>query len=142
MHAARTWRLGIVAVAALAGAGCDALEGRPYDVGADASPAAPPAPTAADLARRIAGTTWEWCGDRGPVTFGSDGFCRLADWDRMGLVTSWKAIDGHSVLLTIERGREQDRYAVCVFNDDFTEYGGFNFHRAEPLDVSRRVQGK
>lgn len=126
MRATTTWRGAVLAIASMGSAAC--------------ASSAPPAAAEPDLTRRIADTTWEWSGDYGPITFGRDGYCRHADWDRRGLVTSWKAIDEHAVLLTIERGRDTDRYALCVFSDDFSQYAGFNFHGLQKIDVSRPIR--
>lgn len=91
------------------------------------------------LAGAIADTTWQWDAPNERITFGKDGLIRHPSWEERGLVTSWQAIDEHTVLLTIEKGRRFDRYAVLVFNADFTEYTGYNFHGAQKIAPCRQV---
>ena len=98
------------------------------------------APANAKLAGAIGGTTWQWEATKDRITFAKDGLIRHAGWDRRGLVTSWRVIDEHTVLLTIERGRSADRYAVLVFNADFTEYAGYNFHGAGKITPCKQIR--
>jgi hypothetical protein len=65
---------------------------------------------------------------------------RHTGWEERGLPTSWRAIDEHIILLTIERGRKTDRYAVLVFNADFTEYAGYNIHGAGKITPCKQVR--
>lgn len=92
------------------------------------------------LASAIAGTTWQWDATNETITFAKDGFIRHAGWEERGLITSWRVIDEHTVLLTIEKGRKFDRYAVLVFNADFTEYAGYNFHGAGKITPCQQVK--
>jgi hypothetical protein len=92
------------------------------------------------LAGAIAGTTWHWDAPNERISFGKDGLIRHPGWEERWLVTSWQAIDEHTVLLTIEKGRRSDRYAVLVFNADFTEYGGYNFHGAAKITPCKQIR--
>ena len=92
------------------------------------------------LASAIAGTTWSWDAPSERITFRKDGLIGHPGWEERGLVTSWQAIDEHTVLLTIDKGRRFDRYAVLVFNADFTEYAGYNFHGAGKITPCKQVR--
>jgi len=92
------------------------------------------------LARAIVGTTWQWDATDERITFSEDGMIRHPGWEERGLATSWRVIDEHTVLLTIEKGRRADRYAVLVFNPEFTEYAGYNFHSAGNIAPSKQVR--
>ncbi len=113
------------------------------DRGAASSLASPISNTLADskLAGAIADTTWEWDAPNERITFGKDGLIRHPGWDERGLVTSWQVIDEHTVLLTIEKGRRMDRYAILVFNADFTEYAGYSFHGAQKINPCKQIRG-
>jgi hypothetical protein len=101
----------------------------------------PPQPaTGQELREHLLGTRWQWDGTAGEIiTFKEDGFIECKEWTRRGLFTSWVVIDRRTVLLTIERGRDNDRYAVLTFNDDMSAFNGFDFHRAGKLATSRRL---
>ncbi len=92
------------------------------------------------LAGAITDTTWEWDLNGERLKFGKDGLIHHPQWEERGLVTSWKAIDEHTVLLTIEKGRRTDRYAILVFNADFTKYAGYDFHGARRMQPCKRIQ--
>jgi len=92
------------------------------------------------LAGALVGTTWQWDAPNEEITFGRGGLIRHPGWEKRGLVTSWQVIDEHTVLLTIEKGRRVDRYAVLVFDTDFTEYTGYNFHGAQRITPCRQVR--
>jgi hypothetical protein len=92
------------------------------------------------LARVIADTTWQWDATNERITFGKDGLIRHPGWEERGVVTSWQVIDEHTVLLTIEKGRRTDRYAVLVFSADFTEYAGYNFHGAGMITPCKQIR--
>ncbi len=98
------------------------------------------APANSKLAGVIAGTTWQWDAVNERITFAKDGLLRHPAWEERGLVTSWQAIDDHTVLLTIQKGRRFDRYAVLVFNADFTEYVGYNFHGAQKIKPCKQIR--
>jgi hypothetical protein len=103
---------------------------------ASASTAASPS----ELARVIADTPWGWGDANATIRSGKDGWIDHPGWKRRGLATSWKAIDGHTVLLPIEEGRRVDRYAILVFNTDFTEYSAYDFHGGNKLMGCKRVE--
>lgn len=92
------------------------------------------------LAGAIGGTTWNWDAPNERITFGKDGLVRHPGWEERGVVTSWQVIDEHTVLLTIEKGRRMDRYAILVFNADFTEYAGYNFHGAGKITPCKQIR--
>ena len=96
----------------------------------------------ADLRQRLAGTRWQWCWQgydgREAIVFGADGYVQNDNWDRWGLVTRWEAIDGRTVLLTIEKGRYNDLYAVLTFAPDLSSYEGRDFHSGR-IRTSRQV---
>jgi hypothetical protein len=92
------------------------------------------------LAGVITDTTWEWDAIGERITFGKDGMVRHPGWEERGLATSWQVIDEHTVLLTIEKGRRADRYAVLVFNPDFTEYAGHSFHGALKIRPCKQIR--
>jgi len=92
------------------------------------------------LAGAITNTTWEWELNNERIKFGKDGLIQHAEWEQRGLVTSWKVIDEHTVLLTIEQGRRTDRYAVLVFSADFTEYSGYDFHGARAIKPCKQIR--
>lgn len=98
------------------------------------------APANSKLASAIAGTTWEWDAPNERITFGKDGLVRHPGWDERGMVTGWQVIDEHTVLLTIEKGRRMDRYAILVFNAEFTEYAGHNFHGAGKINPCKQIR--
>jgi hypothetical protein len=93
-----------------------------------------------ELRLRLRGTRWQWDGAGGEViVFGDNGYIEHEGWACRDLITRWDVIDRRTVLLRIERGREQDLYSVLVFNEDMTSYGGFNFHGAARLKASTRL---
>lgn len=105
-------------------------------VSGSAANAAPPS----KLAGVIADTTWEWGDTSERIRFGKNGLIDHPRWKHRGLVTGWRVIDEHTVLLTIEEGRTVDRYAILVFNTDFTEYTGYDFHGGKTFPSCKRVQ--
>jgi hypothetical protein len=92
------------------------------------------------LAGLLADTTWEWSNAGERIQFSKDGWIDHPGWYERGLATSWQVIDEHTVLLTIVEGRNVDRYAILVFNPDFTEYTGYSFHGGEIFMPCKRVQ--
>jgi len=98
------------------------------------------APAEFKLARAIPDTTWEWGLNSERIKFGKDGLIDHPGWEERGLVTSWKVIDTHTVLLTIEKGRRMDRWAILVFNADFTEYAGYDFHGDGKIKPCKRIR--
>jgi hypothetical protein len=97
------------------------------------------APPESKLAAAITNTTWGWDLNNERIKFGEDGFIHHQQWEERGLVTSWQVIDEHTVLLTIEKGRRTDRYAILVFTADFTEYAGYDFHGARKMQPCKRI---
>lgn len=86
------------------------------------------------LHRYIAGSAWTW----GDMRFKPTGHVEVKDWDARGLVTRWEAVDRRTVLLIIEKGRDQDRYAVLTFNEELTEFRGYDFNGKDRIPASKR----
>jgi hypothetical protein len=93
------------------------------------------------LRGHIVGSDWEWDGSSGEtVRFGEDGYVEHPGWTARGLLTRWDAVDGHSVILRVVKGREHDLYAVLLFADDFGSFGGYNFQGGSTLRESHRLR--
>jgi len=127
IHTTKTVVAGVLAVGLLGGAFAKDDERTTTP-----SPASPTtnAPVKFKLAGAITDTTWEWELNNERIKFGKDGLIQHPQWEQRGLVTSWKVVDEHTVLLTIEQGRRTDRYAILIFSADFSEYSGYSFHGA------------
>lgn len=87
----------------------------------------------------LKGSIWEWGGSKEKIEFKNNGYIGNSKWERRGLATSWKVIDEHTVILIVTKGRRMDRYAVLIFNDDFSNYSGYDFHKNGKLKTSKRV---
>jgi hypothetical protein len=81
---------------------------------------------AEQLARRLFNTRWEWGADD-TVVFRPDGTVENANWTGRGLDTRWSAVDDHTVVFVIARGRDHQLAAVLRFNKEFTRWNGTNF---------------
>ena len=92
------------------------------------------------LKKVITDTIWQWCGPSEQIVFKKNGYVGNPNWEGRNLVTSWKVIDEHTVLLILEEGRKTDRYAILVFNDDMTEYTGYNFTKTSKIIPSKQVK--
>ena len=137
MNAAKTAVAGVLAIGLLGNAfGQDDDRGTAAGLAGSATNA----PAQFKLAGVISDTTWEWELNNERITFGKAGLICHPQWEERGLVTSWRVIDEHTVLLTIEKGRRMDRYAILVFNADFSEYGGYDFHGARKMQPCKRIR--
>jgi hypothetical protein len=92
------------------------------------------------LQRTIQGTTWQWGADD-TIKFLIDGEIANSGWSAAGLVTTWKAIDSHTVILCIDRGRAVNRYAVLIFDADMNSYSGYGFEGYPSLLPTNRILG-
>ena len=68
-----------------------------------------------------------------------NGYVEHPGWTARGLLTRWDAVDGHTVILRVVKGRDHDLYAVLLFADDFGSFGGYNFHGGSTLRESHRL---
>ncbi|HVT82306.1 MAG TPA: hypothetical protein VHM90_16810 [Phycisphaerae bacterium] len=75
----------------------------------------------------VEGTTWLWGEENVQVRLDKDGTAHNDIWDSKGLVTLWEPIDRRTVLLRVDKGRDNDRYAVMCFSEDLQEYDGWDF---------------
>jgi hypothetical protein len=91
--------------------------------------------TKEDLRKYLIDTVWTW--DEG-LRFKADGYVEQKQWTSAGLVTKWEAIDRRTVLLWIEKGREENRYAVLTFSEDLSELRGFDFNGKDRLPALKR----
>jgi hypothetical protein len=99
------------------------------DVGAMS--AGPPPPrgkvdTASALQRYLADSKWEWGADD-MLVLSRNGIVQDANWQSRGLVTRWEAIDRRTVLMMIDKGRDDNRCAIMRFNETLTGYDAINF---------------
>jgi hypothetical protein len=88
-----------------------------------------------DLKEFLAGTEWAWGLS---FRFKPDGYVENANWTMRGLVTRWEAIDHRTVVLVVERGRDQNRYAILTFSSDLTEFSGFDFESKGYIEPKKR----
>ena len=89
----------------------------------------------------IVGSDWQWDGSsRETVRFREDGYVENAGWTARGLLTRWDAVDSHTVILRVLEGRSQDLYAILLFADDFSSFGGYNFQGGSILAESHRLR--
>jgi len=79
------------------------------------------------LRKGIEGSTWLWGDENVLVRLDKDGTAHNDIWDSKGLVTLWEPIDRRTVLLRVDKGRDNDRYAVMCFSEDLQEYDGWDF---------------
>jgi hypothetical protein len=95
----------------------------------------------ASLEKSLKGTIWEW-DTNGSIRFQPDGIVMNSGWTAKGLVASWKVIDRRTVLLCIERGRNENRYAILTFSPNVDSYSGYNFGGSPTPDlpVSRQLK--
>lgn len=92
--------------------------------------------TKAALKKVLMGTRWNW-GNK-PLVFQADGYANHPDWDSTRSATRWEAIDRRTVVLIVERGRGNDRYAILEFSEKLDEYKGYGFDNAARLTTSKR----
>jgi len=92
-----------------------------------------------EIEKKIKGTVWTWGEET--LQFRPDGAAINPVWTAQGLVTTWSAIDGRTVLLYIERGRGHDRYAILTFSPNMDTYSGFGFEgKGQPFPVNRQLK--
>ena len=87
-----------------------------------------------ELEKALRGTTWEFANEL--ITFQNNGTIGNKGWTARGLVTGWRVIDRRTVIFSIERGRDHDRYAVLTFSPNIDSYSCFNFE-GKPFIGSR-----
>jgi hypothetical protein len=85
------------------------------------------------LRKQLEGTTWLWGDDKVLVKLDKEGVVRNDLWESQGLVTKWEPIDRRTVFLVVEKGRDNDRYAVLTFTEDLQEYDGYDFLHGKRL---------
>jgi WD40 repeat protein len=91
-----------------------------------------------ELRTALAGTRWNW-GDS-ILELKADGSTTHANWDnRFGLTTRWEAIDRRTALLIVEKGRQQNRYAVLEFTEDLSSFTGFDFGGTQRMPARPHV---
>ncbi|MBP3960700.1 hypothetical protein J8F10_36205 [Gemmata sp. G18] len=90
--------------------------------------------TKENLQAYLANTSWVW----GNCRLKANGYVENKGWDSAGLVTKWEAIDRRTVLFSIEKGRDVNRLAVLVFNEELTEFQGIDFNGKDRIPVSKR----
>lgn len=89
---------------------------------------------------KIAGSYWEWDGSSGErAFFQADGYVEHPGWTARGLLTSWQLVDGHTILLLVEKGRTNDLYAILLLAEDYHSFSGHNFHGGSRLAKSQRL---
>ena len=89
----------------------------------------------------ISNSLWQWDGSSGEtVYFDENGYVENSGWTARGLATRWEVVDGHTVLLRVEKGRTRDLYAILLFSDDFSNFSGFNFSGGSRLAESHRIR--
>jgi hypothetical protein len=94
-----------------------------------------------ELQSQLANTHWQWDGPFGEeIVFKDDGNVEQEGWTQRGLVTGWRAIDRRTVLFTIEKGRNRDRYAVLTFDQGVSTFEGFNFSGGSKIRPSGRIK--
>jgi hypothetical protein len=87
----------------------------------------------------LADTDWEWGSET--IRFQADGTVASKGWTSRGLVTTWKVIDTHTVLLYVDRGRRENRYAILSFSPDASSFSEYGFNgKANPLPQHRRAK--
>jgi hypothetical protein len=91
--------------------------------------------TKEDLQKYLSDTAWAW--DDG-LKLRSDGSTEQKNWDMRGLVTKWETVDRRTAVLWIEKGRDNNRTATLVFNEDLTEATGFSFDGARIKGLKRK----
>lgn len=94
---------------------------------------------AGDPSFPIAGQTWGW--QFGAIKFGTDGLVHTLDgnWEKRGLVTTYKHIGNGVVLIEIIKGRDSQLISLLKFNPSWSEYTGWDFD-GKRIDTRRRVQ--
>jgi|GEM_PF-4755026 len=91
--------------------------------------------TKEDLRRILSGTSWVW-GEG--LKLKPDGYVEQKDWQSGGLVTKWEAVDRRTVVLWIEKGRNENRYAILMFSEDLTDFQCFDFNGKDRITVKRK----
>lgn len=75
---------------------------------------------AADLRKFLEDSVWEWWVG-GNVTLRWDGRASHPLWDKAELVKHWGAIDRRTVVIRLEKGRDNNKIAVLSFSEDLTK---------------------
>jgi hypothetical protein len=91
--------------------------------------------TKEDLQKHLSDSVWAW--DDG-LKLNADGSTEQRAWQAARLVTRWEAVDRRTVVLWIERGRDSNRTATLVFNEEMTEATGFGFDGARIKSLKRK----
>ncbi len=93
--------------------------------------------TKAELAHYMEETEWAWS-ERSSLFFLADGVAAQPEWAKSGLATKWTAIDRRTIVLTLIKGRNNDKVCVLTFNEELTEMGGFGFEGTEFTSTMKR----
>jgi hypothetical protein len=88
--------------------------------------------TKEDLQRHLSDTFW-LLGDGTKLR--ADGLVENRGW--AAFVTSWKAIDRRTVVLVIEKGRNDNKLAILTFSEDLTHFTGYDFN-GDKYPVAKR----
>jgi hypothetical protein len=91
--------------------------------------------TKEDLQKYLTETAWT-LGDG--LRFKSDGHVEQKFWASGNLVVRWEAIDRRTVLLRVEKGREENRYEILTFAEDLSEFGGYEFNGKDRVSSCKR----
>jgi hypothetical protein len=93
--------------------------------------------TKVELARYMEGTEWAWS-DKASLFLQPDGVAVQPEWIKSGLATKWTAIDRRTIVLTVVKGRNNDKICVLTFNEELTEMDGIGFEGAEFTSTIKR----
>jgi hypothetical protein len=87
----------------------------------------------------ISGAKWQW--EKGEIIFAQDGIVHSGDgdWEKRGLVTTWRHIGNGAVVLEITKGRNDQLIALLQFDAAWTSYDGFSF---DGKKIAKRVPVK
>ena len=95
--------------------------------------------TKAELALYMEATQWAWS-EKSSLFFLADGVTVQPEWAKSGLVTRWTAIDRRTIVLTLVKGRNNDKICVLTFNGELTEMGGISFEGTEFTSTIKRLK--
>ncbi len=90
----------------------------------------------AELKKSLSGSKWKW--HESPLTLQTDGYAKHPTWEANKLIVKWEVVDRRTVLLIIEKGRDQDRYSILEFSEGLDSFKGFDFGSGR-FDAKKRI---
>jgi hypothetical protein len=95
-----------------------------------------------ELKTEVSGSTWAWwTGPDEEVRLQPDGKVSHNNWNKLGFVIRWEAIDRRTVLLVIEKGnRDNNLVAVMALSEDMTKYTGYGFEGVKISEPRKRLK--